>query len=315
MGSGKQTGYLTTEGPDGEEVAVPLATVSGANDGPTLLVVAGVHGSEYDGIEATKRIFQWVDPSLLSGRLVTVPCLNVPAFYGMAAHVNPIDGVNPGRAFPGDTTGSHTERMTALAWQLAESADFIIDVHGGDLEEKLVEYSQINLTEVSEIDEAAEGLARALDMPFFVRRPKPNELPKTGGSIHLIAASHRKPAVLSEAGSHGELSETTIQVHLNALKNALYHLGMLEGRPSRNNTSPMMLHRFTGVRAPVDGFWYPIVSKGEVVRDGQIVGQMRDMFHKPIAEVLSDENALILGVISIPARRQDELLLGLGTLD
>lgn len=315
MSNSKQTGYVTTEGPDGEEVAVPVATAEGANDGPVLLVVAGVHGSEYDGIEATKRLFQWVDPSLLSGRMITVPCLNIPAFYGMAAHVNPIDGVNPGRAFPGDPDGSHTERMTALAWELAESADFTIDVHGGDLEEKLVEYSQINVTEDDNVDEAAEGLARALDMPFFVRRPKLNELPKSGGSIHLIAASHGKPAVLSEAGSHGELSETTVAVHVNALKNALFHLGMLEGSPSLNNPDPMVLHRFTGVQAPTDGFWYPVVSKGDVVRKGQLVGTMRDVFHQPIAEVHSDEDALILGVITIPARREGGLLLGLGTFD
>jgi predicted deacylase len=311
----KETRFLTAEGPAGEEVAVPVATVRGENDGPVMLVMAGCHGAEYDGIEAVKRLFQWVDPASLSGTLVTVPCLNLPAFYGMAAHVNPIDNVNPGRAFPGDRKGSYTERMVALVWDLALGADFVIDVHGGDIEEELVDYSQINLTGVEEVDRVAEALALSLDMPFFVRRPRPAELPQSGGSLHLISASNGKPAVLAEAGSHGQLDEVCVAAHFRGLRNALVHTGMISGAQSSDNPSPMLLHRFAGVAAPVDGFWYPSVKKGDVIRKGQTVGEMRDIFHQPLALVVSEENAAILGVISVVGRRKGEMLLGIGTLD
>jgi predicted deacylase len=311
----KETRFLTAEGPDGEEVAVPLATVHGHEDGPVMLVQAGCHGTEYDGIEAVKRLFQSLDPDALAGTLITVPCLNLPAFYGMTPHVNPIDGVNPGRAFPGDPKGTHTERMVALVWELALGADYIIDVHGGDLEEELVDYSQVNLTGNDEVDNAAASLALALDMPFFVRRPRPAELPQSGGSLHLIGASNGKPSVLSESGSHGELNEATVRVHLDSLRNALVHAGMIEGTLSTTNPSPTVLHRFLGIAAPVDGFWYPSVKKGEVIRKGQSVGEMRDVFHQPLADVVSDEDAAILGVISVVGRRQGEMLLGIGTLD
>jgi uncharacterized protein len=312
--SGKTTDFLTTESPEGEDVSVPVGIVDGASGGPVLLVVAGVHGSEYDGIEAAKRLLKWVEPSQLAGKLIVVPCLNIPAFYGLAAHVNPIDGVNPGRAFPGDPEGSHTERMTALIWPFAESADYIVDVHGGDLEEELVEYSQINLTEVEEVDRKADALARALDMPYLVRKPKQGDLPTSGSSLHSVAAAHGKPAVLSEAGSHGELDQRTTEIHLNALKNALNHLGMIEGSPTRDHPEPQVLHRFTGVQAPAEGFWYPSVAKGDTVSAGQVVGDMRTIFDEPLAEVVSDEDAVVLGVISTPARRSGDLLLGLGTL-
>jgi predicted deacylase len=311
----KETGYLEATGPGGEKIRVPVATVRGPQDGPTLLVVAGVHGSEYDGIEATKRLFRSVDENALSGTLVTVPCLNVPAFYGLAMHVNPIDGENPARVFPGRSDGGYTERMVDLVWsKLAASADFIVDVHGGDLEEELVEYSQINLSGNAEVDAAAAGLALALDLPFYVRRAAPAE-PVSTGTICQAAAAAGIPAVLAEAGSHGIVDERCIATLLKGLRNVLHHLDMLPGVPTIEHPQPMLLHRFAGVAAPVDGFWYPTVKKGDVIQKGQALGEMRDFFGETLSLVVSEENAAILGVMTIPPRRQGEMLMGIGTLD
>jgi uncharacterized protein len=314
----KETRWLETTGPDGEEVRVPVATVYGASDGPTFTVIAGVHASEYVGLEAVKRVFQTVDENELRGRLITVPCLCVPAFFGLGMHVNPIDGVNPGRAFPGDPEGSHTQRIVNLAWEelvIGAQADYVMDVHGGDLEEELVEYSQVNLTGNEAVDKEAERLALALDMPYFVRRPKPEQLPTENTGLHPLAATHGIPAVLGECGSHGDLDESRVAIHYKGITNALKHLDMLPGTPHIDNPHPMLLHRFTGISAPVDGFWYPWVKKGDVIRKGQTVGEMRDFFHQPQALITSDEDALILGVITVPARREGDLLMGLGTLD
>jgi predicted deacylase len=279
------------------------------------LIVAGVHGAEYVGIEACKRIHATVSSETLRGTLITVPCLNLPAFYGLAAHVNPIDGQNPGRVFPGDPSGSHTERMAFLVWdQLARTSDYVIDLHGGDLEEELVDYSQVNLTRNATVDEKAEALALSLNMPFYVRRPAPPELPKRDNGLHPIAASHGIVAVLAEAGSHGVLDENEVRVMFGALHNALRHVGALPGAPDPA-IAPMVLRRFTGITAPTEGFWYPSVRKGDVVRKGQQVGEMRSMFDEPLGSVVANENAAILGVITVPGRRKGDMLLGLGTFD
>lgn len=308
---GKETRFLTAESREGPEVRVPVATVQGAKDGPTLLVVAGVHGSEYVGIEATRQLFARTDPQSLSGRLVTVPCFGLPAFYGLAAHVSPIDGVNPGNAFPGSADGTHTERAAHLVWtELFPGADAVIDVHGGDLEEELVEYAQINLTGNQAADEAGEALARALGLPLFVKvpqRPQPTE----GDSLFRIAPWHGTPGVLAEAGSHGELDLTLVDVYRSAFENGMRHLGMLEGDASA--PEPQLLHRFAGIFAPVDGFWAPAVKKGETLEQGQVVGEMYDLFGEHLATVEAEEAGVILGVITTPARTAGSTLVGLGT--
>jgi len=315
MPASKETRYLTASTPADGEIRIPIATATGAAEGPTLVVVAGVHGSEYVGIEATKRLFRWIHAEQLRGTVVTVPCLNLPAFYGLAAHVNPVDGRDLGRSFPGDSAGSYTERLADLLWtNVVRGADVLVDVHGGDLEEELVEYAQINLTGNDQVDAAGEALARALDMPMFLKRPQPEQPPKSGGLFDM-ASSAGIPAVLSEAGSHGLLDERIVAIHFRGLRNALFHLGMYDGEPTRQNPEPLLLHRFTGIAAPVEGFWVPYVTKGEIVRRGQPVGEMQDLFGERLAIVDSDEDAAILGVMTIPPRPQGSMLMGLGTLN
>jgi predicted deacylase len=316
MTATKETRYLEADAPDGTTISVPLATIRGAQDGPTLAIVGGVHGTEFPGIEAVRRIIDWLDPQTLAGEVRAIPCLNVPAFYGLTPHVNPVDGENPARTFPGSADGSYTERMVHLAWEnVLADADFIIDVHGGDIEEELVDYSQINLNGEPTHDTAAEALALALDMPFFVKRAAPAEPVRSNGTICQIASSLGIPAALAESGSHGELDEACVNVHFKGLRNVIYHLKMIPGIPTIENQRPMLLHRFTGIAAPTDGCWYPTVKKGDVLKKGQAVGEMRDFFGNPLVTIICEENAAILGVMTVPARAAGDMLMGLGTLD
>jgi hypothetical protein len=276
-------------------------------------MVAGVHACEYAGIEALRRLFALLDPAHLAGTLVTVPCLNLPAFYGLSPHVTPIDGVNAGRVFPGRPDGSYTERMVHLVWdQLARGADYVFDLHGGDLEEDLVEFSLIGLTGNARLDAAAEALSRALSMPIFVRTPAPEPLPLGNTGLRTLAGSHGIPAVLTEVGSHGVLDDGEVTRLVDALRRGLAHLGMLPDAPGGAAAEPMVLHRFKGVFAPAEGLWFPAVRKGDVVRAGQRLGVMRDIFDEPVAEIVADEDAVALVVTTSPPRRVGDILFGLG---
>jgi len=312
----KETRYLRAASSASGEIEFPVATAHGATDGPTLVVVAGVHGSEYDGIEATKRLFEWVEPATLRGTLVTVPCLNIPAFYGLAMHINPRDGLNPARCFPGDASGSDTERLVDLLWrEVVLGADAVVDVHGGDLEEELVDYSQVNLTGNEDVDRVAEGVALALDMPFFCRRAAPATLPPRDGTLCQIAGTNGIPAALAESGSHGVLDPACVETHLKGLKNALSYLEMVDTPPVIEVEEPTLLHRFAGVGCPVSGLWYPAVAKGDTIEKGQTLGAIRDFFGNELQLVVSEENAVVLGVMTVLAREEGEMLMGLGTLD
>jgi predicted deacylase len=312
MSEAKTTRFLTAPSAEGPEIRIPVATIEGDSDGPTMLIVAGVHGSEYVGLEAVRRLFHTVDPGELSGRLITVPTFGLPAFYGFATHINPIDGKNPGREFPGDPEGTFTQRAAHLVWtELVEQADAVVDVHGGDLEEHLTEYVQVNLTGDEVVDEGSVALAKAFGIELLVTQPQPAEAP-TQGNLFGMAALAGKVGVLAEAGSHGLLDMELVQWYHDRLLDGLRGFGMLPGDPTP--VEHRQLYRFGGAFAPLEGCWYPAVAEGDTVSVGQHLGVMRDVFGEHLCDIESDADAVVLGVMTIPARTEGSMLLGYATV-
>ena len=267
----KSTRFLTAADPDGPEIKIPVATIEGRTDGPTMLIVAGVHGSEYTGLEAVRRLHHTVDADELSGRLITVPCFGLPAFYGFATHVSPIDGLNPGREFPGDPNGSHTQRAAHLLWtNLVEVADAVVDVHGGDLEEDLTEYVQVNLTGNSELDDRAlrPGQGIRFRAPRHVTGPE-RASPRQGGLFSMAAAAG-KLGVLTEAGSHGILDLDLATWYHDRLLDGLRGFGMLPGARRRRRHDPAVPLRRR--LRPGRGLLVPLGAQGRPSRRGPAGG-------------------------------------------
>jgi hypothetical protein len=93
------------------ERALPVLVATGAAPGPTLLLIAGEHGNEYESIAAVQTLLRGLDTATLSGRVVGVPVTSVDAFL---AHqrISEDDGKNLARCWPGRPDGSISERVT-----------------------------------------------------------------------------------------------------------------------------------------------------------------------------------------------------------
>src|SRR4029078_8044996 len=140
----------------------PVISVAGIKLGPVLFVNAGVHGGEYPAVEAVIRLSKSLDLRMISGTVILMPVLNLPAFRTRTPFVCPIDNVNPNRVFPGDPIGSYSEKMThALINKFVVHADAYIDLHGGDIPEALVPFiicrSEAGLSDSKARDVAARS--------------------------------------------------------------------------------------------------------------------------------------------------------------
>src|SRR6476620_2140339 len=132
------------EVPAGTDAAlsIPVAVVNGARPGPVLAIVSGAHGTEYASIIAVERLIQQLDAKAISGTVILVPLVNVPSFEQKIAHVNPVDGKSMNRFYPGKPDGTQTERASYLITkQVVERCDYLVDLHGGDIDESLRPYS------------------------------------------------------------------------------------------------------------------------------------------------------------------------------
>jgi predicted deacylase len=212
----------------------PVISVAGAKPGPMLFVNAGVHGGEYPAVEAVIRLSKTLDPKKISGTVILMPVLNLPAFRTRTPFVCPIDNVNPNRVFPGDPSGSYSEQMThALINEFVVHADAYVDLHGGDIPEALVPFvicrSEAGLADQKARDVAARSkqMALAFGLPYVLTVSKPIQ-PAKGLSSYAAAVEKGVPAILAEAGEVGQMQEDAVELLADGVVNVMRHLGMIE---------------------------------------------------------------------------------------
>ncbi|MEM6770500.1 MAG: M14 family metallopeptidase, partial [Bacteroidota bacterium] len=132
---------VTLADDQGRESEIPVSVIKGKTAGRVFTVIAGVHGYEYPPIIAAQELIQDLDPAQLEGTVIILPLLNPGAFYGRSPFLNPQDQLNLNRIFPGDPSGTITERIADYVTQsVIAHSDVVLDIHGGDANEDLLPF-------------------------------------------------------------------------------------------------------------------------------------------------------------------------------
>jgi len=288
----------------------PYVAINGASDGPTVTLLAGIHGAEYPPIDAVLRFCQALDPATLRGRLVGVPVVNLPAFWERTPFVCPRDGQNLNRVFPGDPAGSFSDALAHYMFErVIRRGDYLIDLHAGDLVEELAPFSLVQATENAALDATAVDLAGAFGLPYLVVQPAGGG--PVAGTTNAAAAAAGIPAVIAEAGGIGQVQPEAVALHLRGLNRALQHLEMLPGEPEPR-PSPVRMRDFVWLRAERSGFFRRSVTAGDTVATGQILGETVDLWGEPCATTVSPVDGVVLFVTTSPAIAGDGLIVGIG---
>jgi len=263
-------------GADGEPYRCPIAVVHGRQDGPVLFVGGGTHGEELNGIESARRLAVEVDPEHIAGTLIVVPVQNPPAYLAFQ-HTTPWDDGDLGKAYPGSSEGSLTER---IAYRLFESvisrANAAIDIHSAMKWGS--EYPQcIVLAGSEEVHRTAAEIARCFPFRAIVSvRQEHLTLhfgPAYRRSLFFLLTERGIPSVLVEIGEGGKLNVSYVELALAGLQNAMRHLGMLPGAVEEYS-EPVWTNEMLNVRSPTGGLLYLYVQEGEIVRAGDLVGKV-----------------------------------------
>ena len=293
-------------------LAVPFAEVTGSADGPTLTVIAGVHGCEYASMDGVRRWLRTLEGRELRGRVRAVPVLNVTAFAARTPFVVPEDGKNLNRSFPGDPAGTLAERLAYDAFtRLITGSDAYVDAHCGDLVEALQPFA---LYEAGPAEDQARELATAYGLPYVIRQPPAGPGRAVYGTSSASAAAAGIPAITAEAGGCGLVEEHAVALHVAGLDAVLARLGMTEAtRPAGPAPRPTYLGQFLWPRCAEGGWWAPSVSAGDTVAAGQVIGTVSSLDGGYVKETITaPADGVVIFVTSSPAVADDGLLLGLG---
>lgn len=279
-----------------------VAVIASREAGPTLLVTAGVHGSEYSSIEAARRAATQTDPAQLRGVLAVIPIVTADMFWERSCYFHPLDGKNPNRQYPGRAAGTATERLAAAIFEQAIlQADAYCDLHGGDMVEALRPFTGVDGRAAPDVVARSLEMARAFAVEDII-------VGETAGSAYGAAAAAGKPAILSEAGGQAILDPAAVELLYRGVRRLMVHLGMLAGE-----LQPLPLREHPGsawITAPASGLWYPAVQPGDPVVEGARLGRMTDLWGEPLAEVPAPATGQVTWIVTAMAMKQGQALAG-----
>ena len=290
---------------------IPITVAHGKGSGPVLLLVAGVHGSEYAPIIALQRFRRIIQPKRLSGTVVMVHIANIPAFLGRTVYYGPIDGKNLNRSFPGKADGTLSERTAfTLTHQVIKRADYMMDIHAGDGNESLRPSYTGYYAEAGGADviEKSRRMAIAFGLDTIVAF-KGNLEPSRAIWCGSAAVVRGIPSIDVESGELGRVEARRVEPIVDGILSVMRDLEMLVGvaTPTKN---PLIIRERTYVTSQHDGIWYPDsgLEAGAFVPKGAKLGVLTDMYGNVLLQARAPQSGMLLIVVSTPPVNAGETL-------
>jgi predicted deacylase len=308
----KSMGYL--EVPSGVDAAtgIPIVVINGAKPGPVLALVTGAHGTEYVSIIAVEKLIGLLDPAQISGTVILLPLVNIPSFEQKVPHVNPIDNKSMNRFYPGKADGTQTDRASFLITkQVVDRCDFLIDYHGGDLDESLRPYAYWAPTGKEAQDRISKEMVLAFGLDhIIIWRDRPTDLSATR-YLDNTSTARGKPSIVVEAGYAGTVESDDVALLMNGTLSTMRALKMLPGDP-RPVENPVWIEKLVDVISDGPGIWYPLVKRGTYVQEGMKIGYVTDYFGKTITEARAPATGVILHINAVPSLKKGDNIADLG---
>lgn len=292
----------------GSNVEIPMTIINGVEDGPTLLITAGIHGGEYPGIAAAMELGKIIEPDHVKGLLIIMHPVNIQGFWARREFIVPEDGKNLNRVFPGDPCGTLSDRTAYLiSSNFFPIADFYVDMHSGDIHESLHPY--VYYPGLSpEVEKKSRRIAKVLDMEYMVRSMA------TSGAYNY-AASKGLPSILIERGGAGLCLREDIDSYKEDIRNILRKLGMfaLAVKPRRHH--PRDVENLIYLESLETGCWIHHIHSGDWVQEGQELGRITDVFGETLTTYYAEQTGVVLYVCPALSAPKGTVLCAYGTIN
>lgn len=266
-------------------VQLPAMVVRGDRPGPTALLVAGVHGDEFEGVAALPALIKRLEPAGLRGTVIAISVCNPFAFdAGSRTSPSYLDGANLAREFPGDPDGNPTQRLAAalfnLATRLLGPEDLLVDLHSAGTQYRylaLAGFRDFDTPARQASEEAARHFASGSGAKLWSIWPQ-------RGMFNSETTLAGIPTVACEAPGQGGCHARDVFNYVNGLLNLLRYKAMIAGVATRVDGAGSCP---TELKATADGILVSEVEPGDCVTAGQRLAIIADPFGRVRAEILS----------------------------
>lgn len=282
-------------------LTVPIIVERGLEEGPCLLLTAGIHGDEVNGVEIVRQIISKGYNRPTKGTVISIPIINVFGFLNQERAFP--DGRDLNRMFPGSKKGSLASRFAYhLIEYVAPHIDYCIDYHtGGDAR---FNYSQVRL----DADDAEVlELAKVFGAKFIIDAANRDK------SFRKTLSVMGKKVLLYEGGQSLCLDRVVTQVGISGALRVMQHLGMRdfskELAPHTALDQLIFIQASTWIRAKHSGMFRTDAKLGSWVEQGEKVGSISDPYGDFEVDVRSTSSGYVICTNHAPLVNQGDALV------
>lgn len=284
------------------KIEIPVHVIHSTQKGPCLLLSAGMHGEETNGIEIIRKIISNDEVQKLNcGTLVAIPVINIISFlYGSR---DLPDGRDLNRCFPGSRSGSLGSRIAYdLVKHILPLIDFGIDFHTGGA--KINNSPQLRC--VFDFPDNV-ALAEKFSAPIII------DSDYRDGTFRKEASKKGKPVLVYEGGESMRFDYSAIKEGLDGCMRLMHAYGMIDTFTPKNDS--VKIQRDTWVRANNSGLFHMTVKNGAHVMKDDLLGLIVDPFGETEDRIISPVNGYIIGINNQPVVNQGDALIHLGVVE
>ena len=297
------TGRLAVgETRDGSPARLPVAVINGADDGKRLYLQAVSDGNELNGLGVIREVVPQLDPAELAGEIMIVGIVNYHGFQ-VAEHRNPIDDRKLNRTFPGESEGTASERIADAVFEVAKTADLILDLHQGSTS-RMINEVRVRCGRRHTMHSECLRLAKVFNCGYVLDQKGPE------GQLARVAPDEGIPTVDPELGGSVGLDPVSVEAGVEGVFNVLRYYGFLPG--SVETRSQTRATGFEQYGAPTGGLVEFDADLGQRVSAGTTLFTVTDNFGETRATVTADSDGILWRTRRLPQVATGEYVCSVG---
>lgn len=279
-------------------IELPVFVFRSTVDGPSLLLTAGIHGDEINGIETIRRLITRKMLTPESGTVIAIPLVNVYGFIHNSRNLP--DGKDLNRCFPGGNSGSLAKQIAHIIMsEIIPYIDYGVDFHTGGA--RISNYPQIR----AYLDNTRTlELAKSFGAPYLINS---NLIDK---SFRKAAAQAGKSILVFEGGESLRLDQFAIQEGMNGVMRIMDFLEIKKSFLQKQKSTVLRERSWT--RAKMSGIFNAKVSSGEKVNKRQLLAVLTDPYGNLRVPVKSPIDGYVIGINNMPVVNAGDALFHIG---
>lgn len=285
------------------KVDIPVIIERSKIPGPTVLITAGIHGDEINGVEIVRQIIARKINKPKVGTIICIPILNVFGFLN-GDRAFP-DGRDLNRVFPGTKTGSLASRVAYnFTKKILPHADYCFDFHTGGA-------SRFNAAQIRVTPNNTDllHLAKVFNAPFTLFSGNIDK------SYRATCAKMNIPILLFEGGKSLDSNKYIAKEGVDGVMRMLNHLDMLSPKHPfpEPQSKTVIIKKSRWLRAQKSGLLHVKIDCNKHVEKGEFLATITDPYGQMRFKVLAPNEGYIINVNQSPIVNQGDAIFHIST--